>query len=346
MSYSGLKTASRAAVPRATLDPMRWLILAISFLTSGFSFGDSPSKHKWGEFGFYSKWDRLSYEVDTEYPHTGALPGLDQFEELLTLAEADKVNDRTGREMLLSQLATLSRCEFDIYPADRSKSPHYEDTVLKYREWWNRYGKGLVSDLLKNGKRYPDAWRSLMMSPSLECPSYPLLLPESWSMKVKFRSGDYGGVVTEELIFKVSPEMCSLVRVFSTHTNAAAEREEWKDFGYAEAQSYLAALIYLIDNPWLVEEGESVFKVEGRPDHVVGRPKEWTLYYPSIEWTGVLDAEKKVILDDKGGHWHTVNHEAAPITSYQGLGIPFDLAIQRFPTKEYDPDKARWVALE
>lgn len=329
---------------------MRWVIFTLGVLVCAWSYGGEPedgaSKLTWGEFGFYSKWERLPYEVDTEYPYTDALPGLERFGELLELAEADKVNERTGREILLSQLATLSRCQFDIYPANKAESPHYENTIIKYREWWERYGKGLARDLLKKGKRYPAEWRTLMLSPSLECPNYPLLLPEEWSMTVSFRSGDYGGIVTEDMSFKVSPEKCSLVRVFTTHTGAPKQREEWKGFTYAEAQGFLAALIYLIDNPWLVEEGESVVEIKGQPSHVMGRPEEWSVYYPSVDWTGVLDKEGKVIIDGAVDHWDTVNHEAAPLTSYQGLGIPFDLANKRFPTKDYDPERARWVVGE
>ena len=312
---------------------------------------------RWGEFGCYSNWDRHPYEIRSDYEFIGCLPDLREFPKLLEAA-LDPGLDKSGRAVLVSQLRTLSRCDFErVLDAGDDVDAEYLAAVAKWRDWWNSYGSKLPGALAERGRRYEKAWKQVAPSPYLEVPTYPILVPKSWSSTISFRSGDYGGVTEEVIEFRVSDEACTLRRRYRTGWmgKEAWTHEEWRDFTPDEAGHFLASLIYLIDNPWfygrdeLSEPGEGEDSGEQhRIGHILGRPEAWTDYYPGYEWTGILDADQQVIINHDPWNWDTIDHELGPATILDGgaFGIVFRLVRDLFPDPSWDPDSSRWKRME
>jgi len=138
----------------------------------------------------------------------------------------------------------------------------------------------------------------------------------------------------------------SLRRRFRRSTNAPWETEEWADLTIKESQSFLAALIYAIDNPWLYIN-DSIADNDTGYGHIKGRPEGWTAYYPSVEWTGIMDTKGRVILNDDSRRWHTSDHEKNPKTLFTGInriGVVFRVIRDQFPDPTWNKDRSRWKA--
>jgi hypothetical protein len=310
---------------------------------------------RWGEFGCYSNWDRYPYAIKSDYEFIGRLPDLREFPKLLDAAVDPKMTP-SEREIVRSQMRTLSRCDFGgrIRNQGDDIEAEHRSAVAKWKEWWNRYGSKLPEDLTKRGQRSEKAWIQIAPSPYLEIPAYPILIPESWSSTISFRSGDYGGVTEEVIEFRVSEDVCSLQRRYRTGWMGKGKwtHEVWQDFTPDEAAHFLASLIYLIDNPWFFSRDELSEAKEGENQpkigHIQGRPEAWTDYYPGYEWTGILDADKRVIINHDPWNWDTIDHDLGSKTSLDGgaFGIVFRLVRDLFPDPSWDPDTSRWKRVE
>jgi hypothetical protein len=310
---------------------------------------------RWGEFGSYSNWKRYSYEIESEFEYIGRLPDLREFPKLLEAALNPKMN-QPNRAIITSQLRTLSRCDFErsLNKGEDTEVAH-RLSIANWKNWWDIYGLRLSEALPKEGQRYKEAWAQVAPSPYIEIPSYPILIPKSWSSTISFTSGDYGAVIEERIEFQVNEKDCWLRRCYRRpHMQGESDWvwEEWKDFSHKEANHFLASLIYLIDNPWFfsrdklseVEDGDKQTKIK----HIRGRPVKWTNDYPSCKWTGILDSGQRVIINHDPSGWDTVDYELGPKTDLDdtSVGVVFRLVRDIFPDPSFDPDSSRWKHLD
>lgn len=303
---------------------------------------------RWGEFGHFSNWRRYGYEIKSAYPFIGRLPDLRDFPKILTAALDPKLT-KEDREIALSQLRTLSRCDFVNH--SKAFEVDYRDAVAKWEQWWNAYGKGLAETLPKTGKRNEAAWKQVAPTPYLECPKYPISIPKVWSSTITFRSGDYGGFTEEVIQFQVDETTCTLKRRYGTGWpgKAAITHEVWAKFTREEADHFLASHIYAIDNPWFYADDESV-EESGEKDElkfgfIRGRPKAWTAYHPGYDWSGILDTRGSIVINHDPVHWDTIGIKAArdPFLDHPAFGPVFRLVRDLFPDPSWDPNLSRWT---
>jgi len=253
-------------------------------------------------------------------------------------------------------MRTLSRCDFggSIRNQGDDVEAEHRGAVAKWKIWWDGYGSKLPGALAESGQRYENAWKQVAPSPYLEIPSYPILIPTSWSSTISFRSGDYSGVTEEIIEFRVSEDICSLRRRYRTGWMGKGDwtHEIWQDFTRDEAANFMASLIYLIDNPWFFSRDELSEAQDGEDQskigHIRGRPEAWTDYYPGYDWTGILDANQKVIINHDPWNWDTIDHDLGPKTSLDGgaFGIVFRLVRDMFPDPSWDDESSRWRRAE
>ncbi|WP_145384889.1 hypothetical protein [Stieleria neptunia] len=335
---------------------MKTILLAIAVFSYIVGVARSQETDSWGESGSYTKWMRYSYEIDSNYKYVKTLPTLERFPELLKLAIDPRFKGKPGvagdRVIIVSQLRTISRCKFDqLLYADSDVEGEHRSAIAKWKQWWDVYGKRYAEEYRKEGKRYPDAWKKIPGAKNLPCPSYPLLLPDSWSTKLKFRSGDYGGIVVEEIELHASPQACKLKRRYRIGHGWPGGtdwiNEEWNDLTYAETQEFLATLTYAVDNPWLFL-GDQFANVDTdsrlRIGSVRGRPNKWSNYYPGVEWSGILDRKGNVIMNDDPWSWHTNDFDGFGKTMFDDtIGIAFRVFRDAFPDPTYRPKESRWT---
>lgn len=308
---------------------------------------------RWGEFGYYSTWQRHAYEIESDFQFVSRLPSLDEFPLLLEAAESPGL-DGGDREVALSQLRTLSRCDF--VPGHRSEltgRAKYLDAIEGWKRWWSSVGTKQVEDLRTRGKRYPSAWREIAPSHHLACPDYPIVLPSRWTSTLKFQSGDYDGYTEEIIEFRVADDDCGLVRRYATGFPHEAEwtHEAWEGFSREEADRFIAVLHYAIDHPWFFgddpEAEPDVGKEGGESRHIRGRPKAWTDYYASDEWTGIQAEDGSVVFNHDPAHWYSLNYEMAGVTELDGaLGVVFRVVRDLFPDPSWGGEVSRWVRVE
>jgi hypothetical protein len=304
---------------------------------------------RWGEVGCYSNWDRYPYAIKSEYEFIGRLPDLREFPKVLKAALRSELI-QIDRSVLTSQLRTLSRCDFErLLNAGDDANAEYHAAVAKWKDWWDAYGSKLPEALAERGQRYEKAWKQVAPTPHSAVPTYPILIPKSWSSTISFRSGDYGGVTEEVIEFRVGEDACSLQRRYRTGWMGKEDwtHEVWQDLTQEEATNFVASLIYLIDNPWFYgddELSEVSEKGERVMEHIRGRPEAWTDYYPGYEWTGILDSDQRVIINHDPWNWHTIDHKLSPKTSLDGgaFGLVFRVVRDLFPDPSWIPSKSRW----
>ena len=72
-------------------------------------------------------------------------------------------------------------------------------------------------------------------------------------------------------------------------------------------------------------------------------------YYPGVHWTGILDPEGHVLINDDVWSWHTTDWE--PIARGERktmldypLGVVFRVIRDRFPDPAWKPEVSRWVS--
>lgn len=308
---------------------------------------------KWGESGAYTKWYRYSYDIGSRYEFVASLPTIDQFPKLLELAKRPdaKPNVIDDREIAVSQLRAISRCKFDeLRHAESDGESEHRAAITKWQQWWDVYGKAYADNYRREGKCYPAVWAKIPGTKAVDCPSYKILLPESWSTTLKFHSGDYGDVTEEELTFSVSKSETRLTRKYTHGWPGRSEwkHEEWKDFTFHEAQEFLAMIIYSIDNPWLYANESIVSDSNKEPliGSIRGRPTEWSNYYPHVEWSGILDASNNVIINDDVWSWHTNDYDRFEQTMFdEPIGVAFRVVLNAFPDPTVSPAHSRWVQI-
>lgn len=329
-------------------------IAVIFFLLGACSISVHAQKQdlRWGEFGYYSNWKRYPYSIQSEYEFIGRLPDLREFPKLLKAALDPKMAPG-DRAIIVSQLRTLSRCDFEkILLGDDDVDDKHRQAVAKWSDWWDAYGSKLPIALSEQGQRYEKAWKQVAPTPYLETPIYPILVPTSWSSSISFRSGDYAGVTEEVIEFQVTETTCSLQRRYRTGLKGKAgwTHEVWEDFSREEATHFIASLIYAIDNPWFFGNdaySQASEKKERKIGHIRGRPEAWITYYPSYEWSGILDRDQKVIINHDPWNWNTIDHELGKKTSLDGaFGLVFRVVRDLFPDPSWIPSKSRWKQVD
>jgi len=330
---------------------MKLIVITALILGASWSLARAQEQElRWGEFGYYSNWERFPYAIKSEYKFIGKLPDLREFPLLLTAALDPKM-DRSDREIIISQMRTLSRCDFEkrILRKEDDVAAEHRAAVAKWEDWWTRYGSKLAQSLDQSGDRNVAAWKQVAPSPYLECPKYPISIPGSWSSTISFGSGDYGGVTQEVIEFHVRDTQCELRRQYRTGWMGKEDwtYEVWKDLSQEEAAHFLASLIYAIDNPWFFGDDE-ISEVEDKDAEIkigtiLGRPKEWTDYYPGYDWTGILDVDQRVIINHDPHNWNTFDHKLGGTRDLdEGFGVVFRLVRDLFPDPSWDPDSSRW----
>jgi hypothetical protein len=350
-------TRSRSRAPRsgvAGLEVLHYMKLIFNTLLLLTVLGNrgyaQVQELRWGEFGCYSTWERYPYEIESEYEFAGRLPDLREFPQLLEAALDPKMND-SDRKIILSQLRTLSRCDFEKrLEREDSAEVEYRAAVTAWKNWWDTYGSKLPKALAESGRQHEGAWKQIAPTPYLECPKYPILIPPSWSSTLSFRSGDYVGVTEEIIEFLVKDGAFSLKRRYRTGQLGRGEwtHEEWSDFTQEEAEKFVAAVIYSIDNPWFFASDElSERNDKGEDEHfgtILGRPEAWTDYYPSCQWSGFLDAEGRVIGNHEPGFWSSLDYQLGPQTALDdpSVGLVFRIIRDMFPDPSWDPEASRW----
>jgi hypothetical protein len=159
---------------------------------------------------------------------------------------------------------------------------------ISYR--WSQVGEDYFRRVATEGKRDPEAWKLLVDAANLKCPEYKVLIPKEWRFEVKFRSGDYGGVQRETITMERTKDTATLKRHYSIDSRAPFQYEVWNGFTHEEADRFLYALGYAIDQPWLVKRFiyPATQKTEwANMGHVI-KGRDWGTYNPNAHWSGVL----------------------------------------------------------
>lgn len=327
------------------------ITLLVCLLGEGATAQEQETELRWGEFGFYSNWRRYGWKIDSAYPFLGALPDLREFPKLLDWARTPEMS-RADREVILSQMKALSRCDFERprISANDDKEAAYLESVAKWAEWWSRYGSALAETLPDAGRRHETAWSTIAPTPYLECPDYPISIPRTWSTTLHFQSGDYGGFTEEDIELRIDGDSCELRRRYRTGWAGKGEwtHELWRDLARDEADLFFCSLIYSIDNPWFFGRDQISESDKPGEDNTIkgihGRPEAWTNYYPSVKWSGILDEDGFVILNHDPWRWHSLDHKMGGETSLdEPIGVVFRLVRDLFPDPSWDPDSSRWA---
>lgn len=351
---------------------IRCLLLVGLMVLGGLALSaNAQDADTWGHDGALSKWYRLSgsWNPESNYKYYGKYygqtPRLEDFPKLLAEAKSFVPNEENGRdrEYIYEHLATVSRCDFSTYLYGNSDGkPGHANAVARWEEWWDHYGKQYLAEYQKNGRRYPDAWKRLPRAEGKPCPNYKILLPEVWSMTLKFRPGNDFGIEGEVISLEVNHEECRLRRRynFSYFAEGPWRHEEWQDFSREEADQFLAMLIYAIDNPWIYAgdrwaEDYMEIEIAGRKmklAHVRGRGERWTTLYSSAKWSGILDEHGQVLVNDDSPRSHTTTHPDvnAMIKAWNErdtwmgthLGLAFAVVRDCFPDPSWKPGESRW----
>jgi hypothetical protein len=85
----------------------------------------------------------------------------------------------------------------------------------------------------------------------------------------------------------------------------------------------------------------------GGHDHIKGRPDEWSNYYPGVEWTGILDSEGRILINDDVWSWHTIDvkDRRMPMLDYP-IGVVFRVFRDQFSDPTWNKARSRWKSIE
>ena len=159
----------------------------------------------------YLRWFRYSYEIESDYPHLKELPPYEKVPFLIEWC----ANKGSASSVAHSQLIALTRVDFGNMSGDDETERAKE--IERWKHWWQNSGK---DRLIKNENAVLDreAWQLVARNRNLDVPADPILIPDEYTIEWNFRSGDYGGIVKENLTLTRTENRASLVRTFSTKT--------------------------------------------------------------------------------------------------------------------------------
>lgn len=306
-------------------------VLLLFCISSECALAEEPLA--WGSDGGHFKWRASRYAV---------APNLSDFP-ILIKAARDPSQPR--RYMIMSQLRAISRCNFG---SDGTVSD--ANALASWEKWWLHHGVKYQQDLALIGRSYTNSWKKLPKNRDELSMAYALVLPQSWTCSLSFKSGDYFNSTEENLDFEITPTTAKLNRRYRRGLDDWI-CEEWAGFTRSEADEFLAALIYAIDNPWIYatdvfsETNEDAAKVNMR--YVRGRPEVWC-YYPSVKWTGIVLSGGEILINDDPNDYWEFPTEDAPLCERHalddGIGVVFRVVRDVFP----DPslDNSKWSRVE
>lgn len=300
-----------------------------------------------GEYGELSKWHEYTYEIKTSYPYVKALPTPDKIPQIINLLEQHE----EGGGALESQLSCLTRMSFDRYHADNSPF----DSPRAWRQWWGSVGKDYFERVETEGRHNPAAWKLLVGDAQIPCPGYKILIPQEWHFEIRFRSGDYGGVEREVIRMERTQDAATLKRHCSVDSTTPFQYEVWHGFTPQEADRFLYALAYAIDQPWFVKQFISIPRKKSKSDSAFTEQshpgRNWGDYYSRTEWSGVLLSDGRVWWNDNPWLWHSTRKrkksEEAPlyvekISLDVGCRLVYPFICHNYPEKRSIAGSAGW----
>jgi len=256
---------------------------------------DATETPRQGEWGDFTKWRKYTYDIKSDYPHVKSLPKPEAIPSVITYLE--KKGDEGG--IPFSQLECLTRMSFNPY------NSQYETDSLRaraYRKWWEAVGEDYFRRVETEGRCSPEAWKLLVGDAPIHCPDYKILIPPVWHFEIRFRTGDYAGIQQEIIRMERKKDSAVLIRSFSTATDKPFQHESWHGFTVEEADRFLMALTYAVDQPWLVKRLlESSPEADNKKLAVADRT--WNSYYCGTRWTGVTYPDGRVWWNDDPSNW-------------------------------------------
>lgn len=264
------------------------------------------------EMSSFLRWHFYSYRINSNYRFLDRLPPYDQVPFLIDwCAEQNEQSD-----VAYSQLVALTRVNFGqmraVDPVERQAE------IEAWKSWWQLTGKDREAFVKKHGIRDESAWKNVARGRNLPLPKTPIALPPNYSIEFRFRSGDYGGVITETITIERKESDASFVRVLSTKTGGEKTTQCWQPFTITDADRFARSLGYLIDHPWLMNDeheinrrywkeqsengGSSESMMPFTNDKIQGR-ESFHLYYPNAKFV-LKTRDDLVWWNDDPWHWH------------------------------------------
>lgn len=286
----------------------------------------------------FIRWNWSSIAERSTYPFMDRLPAYQDVPFLINCIE----KKGEGYEEASDQLHALTRMQFGV---PWQTDPERTAATANWRAWWEDVGKHQPEWLTQRGVRDAEAWDLARRGRNLPMPEEPLVIPESYVLKVRFRSGDYGGITSETLTIQRRQDGAELIRSFSTGTGGPVAEERWQPFGVKDADRVVRALGYLIDRPWLLNdeadierrywaaetkdpERESFGKWCG--DKLKGRESYGEPYYPEVDFE-LRDGGGKLWWNADPDRWHGGNPERFNQTHQPVPGTVFPFLAALYP---------------
>jgi hypothetical protein len=295
---------------------------------------DATETPRQGEWGDFTEWKKYTYEIKSDYPHVKSLPKPEAIPSVIAYLE--KKGDEGG--IPLSQLECLTRMSFNNQHETDSLRAH------AYRKWWEGVGEEYFRRVETEGQRSPEAWTLLVGDAPIHCPDYKILIPPEWHFEIRFRTGDYMGVQQEIIRMERKKDSAALIRSFSTATGKPFQHESWHGFKVEEADRFLRALTYAVDQPWLVKRLlESSPEADNKKLAVPDRT--WHSYYGGSRWTGVRYPDGRVWWNDDPSNWYynglyPTRQFSDTCLSYYNLVYPF--LCHHYPEKRSNDGSPGW----
>jgi hypothetical protein len=202
----------------------------------------------------FIRWNWPQFETKSTYPYLDRMPAYQDVPFLIGCYE--KKGERYQEAS--DQLEALTRVQFGN-PWLQS-DPERLTAAAMWRQWWKDVGKHRSELQQQRGVRDAEAWDLAKRGRNLPMPEEPVVIPEVYVLKVRFRSGDYDGVTTETLTLRRDQHGAELIRSFSTRRDGPVTKERWLPFGVKDADRVVRALGYLIDRPWLLNDEAEIEK--------------------------------------------------------------------------------------
>jgi hypothetical protein len=302
----------------------------------------------------FIRWNWSQFERKSTYPHLDRMPAYQNVPFLIECIE-----QKGGRYQEASdQLEALTRMQFGN-PWLQS-DPERIAAVAKWRQWWEDVGKHRPETQIQNGVRDAGAWDLAKRGRNLPMPDEPLVIPETYVLKVRFRAGDYDGVTSETLTLQRNQHGAELIRSFSTRRDGPVTEDVWLPFGVGDADRVVRALGYLIDRPWLLNDETEIEKrywasEKKNPgseslgtwcdDKLKGRESYGAPYYPNVEFE-LRDGAGKLWWNADPDQWYGANPDRFNKSHQPVPGTVFPFLAAHYPesARRNDTGKPGWGA--